>query len=339
MHDSSDAAEERQMTWSRHAVVGCLVGWAVAAAPNVGDRVASAQETLRAKLVGQWRLVSTEQVREGEPATPGAMGTSPLGLITYTADGHMLAQLAPASRPKVRAADASPAQVKELLRTHTSYFGTYTVDERTRTVTHHRDGSQVPGERDFVRTIDLSGQRLMLTTPTTVVDGKKRFARITWERVAPAPAVAPYQASGRLAVAGTWELVEHKTTMANGEVRRAFGPNPKGLFIFGEDGYTTVQIINPERPSANLDTASDDELRALARTYLAYFGTYDVDPATKKIVVHTTSDLNPMNTGVDQIRYYEIDGDLLYLQPPPSATSGQQSRITWRRVRAPAGAR
>ena len=127
--------------------------------------------------------------------------------------------------------------------------------------------------------------------------------------------------------------------MANGEVRRAFGPNPKGLFIFGEDGYTTVQIINPERPSAALDTASDDELRALARTYLAYFGTYDVDPATKKIVVHTTSDLNPMNTGVDQIRYYEIDGDLLYLQPPPSATSGQQSRITWRRVRAPAGAR
>ena len=42
--------------------------------------------------------MSTEQVREGEPATPGAVGTSPLGLITYTADGHMLAQLAPASR-------------------------------------------------------------------------------------------------------------------------------------------------------------------------------------------------------------------------------------------------
>ena len=242
------------MTWSRHAVVGCLVGCAVAAAPGVGDRLAGAQETLRAKLIGQWRLVSTEQVREGEPSTPGAMGTSPLGLITYTADGHMLAQLAPASRPKVRAADASPAEVKELLRTHTSYFGTYTVDERTRTVTHHRDGSQVPGERDFVRTIDLSGQRLMLTTPTTVVDGKKRFARITWERVAPAPAAPPYQASARRAVAGTWELVEHKTTMANGEVRRAFGPNPKGLFIFGEDGYTTVQIINPERPSAALDT-------------------------------------------------------------------------------------
>ena len=62
------------MTWSRHAVVGCLVGWAVAAAPNVGDRVASAQETLRAKLIGQWRLVSTEQVREGRAGHAGRHG-------------------------------------------------------------------------------------------------------------------------------------------------------------------------------------------------------------------------------------------------------------------------
>jgi hypothetical protein len=234
----------------------------------------------------------------------------------------------------VRAAEASPEQVKELLRTHTSYFGTFTVDEATRTVTHHRDGSQVPGERDFVRTIDLAGPRLVLTTPTVVVDGKKRFSRITWERVTTAPAQPPYAADGRKAVAGTWELVEHKTTLASGEVRRAFGPTPKGLFIFGLDGYTTVQIVNPERPATPLDKASDDDARALARTYLAYFGTYDVDPATKKIVVHTTSDLNSMNTGVDQIRFYEIDGDLMYLQPPPSAAGGQQSRITWRRVRS-----
>jgi hypothetical protein len=308
---------------------GLLVGWATVVLLAAGDHP-SAQETLRAKLVGQWRLVSTEQVREGEAPTTGA---ATLGLITYTADGHMLAQLAPATRPMVRTADATVDQLKELLRTHTSYFGTFSVDERTRTVTHHRDGSQVPGERDFVRTAELTGTRLVLTTPTVVVDGKKRFSRITWERVTVAPAVPPHQAEGRRAVSGTWELVEHKTTLASGEVRRAFGANPKGLFIFGEDGYTTVQILNPDRPAAALDAASEAELRALAGTYLAYFGTYDVDPATKKITVHTTSDLNAMNTGVDQIRFYEIDGDVMYLQPPPNPASGQQSRITWRRVR------
>jgi hypothetical protein len=310
------------------------VSVALALAAGAAPGGPAAQESLRSRLIGQWRLVSTEQVREGEPPA-SSMGGEPLGLITYTADGHMLAQLGPATRPKVRVADATPDQVKQLLRTHTSYFGTFTVDERARTVTHHRDGSQVQGDRDFVRTVELVGRRLVLTTPTLVVDGKTRFSRITWERVTTAPAQPPYVAEARAAVAGTWELVEHKTTMANGDVRRAFGPTPKGLFIFGLDGYTTVQIVNPERPATSLDQASDDDARTLARTYLAYFGTYDVDPATKKIVVHTTADLNPMNTGVDQIRFYEIAGDTMYLQPPPSQGPGGQqvSRITWRRVR------
>jgi hypothetical protein len=310
----------------------------LAMALGAGASDVPAQPTLRAQLIGHWRLVGTEQVREGEPPV-STMGVAPLGLITYTADGHMLAQLGPAARPKVRAADATPDQVRELLRTQTSYFGTFTVDEPARTVTHHRDGSQVPGERDFVRTIELSGSRLILTTPTTVVDGKKRFARITWERVSAAPAVPPHDAAARKAVAGTWELVEHKTTSATGEVRRAFGPSPKGLFIFGDNGYTTVQIVNPDRPTMPLDKASDADARALASSYLAYFGTYDVDPATRKIVVHTMSDLNPMNSGADQIRFYEMDGDTMYLQPAPSAT-GSVSRITWRRVRsAPSQAR
>lgn len=295
----------------------------------------AAQPSLRSQLVGHWRLISSEQVREGE-APVFSLGPSPTGMITYTEDGHMQAQLASTIRPKVRAADATVEQQRELLRTYTAYFGSYTVDEAARTVTHHRDGSQVPGERDFVRAIEIHGNRLVLTTPTTVVAGKKRFARITWERLTPADPVAPHVATARKAVAGTWELVEHKTTMAGGEVRRNFGPTPKGLFIFHEDGHTTVQIVNPERPISTLDKATDDDVRALSRSYLAYFGTFDVDLVTKKIVVHTAADLNPTNTGMDQIRFYEIKGDMLYLQPPPGTVAGggqQVSRITWRRLK------
>lgn len=292
------------------------------------------QGTLRAQLIGHWKLISTEQVREGE-APVLSMGDSPSGMITYTTDGHMQALLGPSTRPKVRAADATPAQVKELLQTFTAYFGTFTVDETAATVTHHRDGSSVPGERDFLRSIALNGNRLVLTTPTTVVEGKKRFARITWERLTPVPPVAPHTAAARKAVAGTWELVAHQTTMANGEVRRNYGPSPKGLFIFHADGHTTVQIVNPDRPATLLAQATDDEVRALSRTYLAYFGSFDVDLATKKITVHTIADLNPMNTGADQIRFYELDGDLMYLQPPATKVAGgeQVSRITWRRVK------
>ena len=312
-----------------------VVGLAALTVLAADVRGGAAQGTLRSQLIGHWRLISSEQVRDGE-APVFSLGPSPAGVIIYTADGHMQAQLASTIRPKVRAAEATAEQQRELLRTYTAYFGTFTVDESTSTVTHHRDGSEAPGERDFVRTISVSGNRLVLTTPTTVVDGKKRFARITWERLAAAPVAAPYVATARKAVAGTWELVEHKTTMANGDVRRAFGPSPKGLFIFHEDGHTSAQIVGAERPATPLAKATDDEVRALSRSYLAYFGSYDVDPATKKIVVHTTADLNPTNAGAEQIRFYEIKDDMLYLQPPPTTVAGggqQVSRITWRRVK------
>lgn len=292
----------------------------------------AAQSTLRTQLIGHWRLVGTETIVEGKPPVRGAQT---VGTIVYTADGHMQAHLTLPERPKVRSADATPAQARELAR-YTAYFGTFTVDDAAKSVTHRRDGTFGPGERDFVRTIELSGNRLTLVTPATTVNGARQHTRIIWERLPAAAAVAPFDPSARRQVAGTWELVEHKTTLANGEVRRAFGTTPKGLFLFHPDGHTAVQIVDPNRPDTPLSGASDDDVKALSRTYLAYFGTYDVDPATRKIVVHTTVDLNPLNTGADQIRFFEFDGDLMYLQPPPSPQPGggqQVSRITWRRVR------
>jgi len=292
------------------------------------------QASLRSQLIGHWRLVSTETVREGEPPA-STLGAAPLGTIVYTADGRMHAQLTSAGRARVRPADATAAEARALAR-YTAYFGRFAVDEAGRTVTHRREGSFVPGERDIVRAIDLSGNRLVLTTPTTLVDFKTQFTRITWERLPAAPVAPTYEAAARRAVAGTWELVEHKTTLANGDVRRAFGPSPTGQFIFHPDGHTSVQIVNPDRPATALDGASDDDVRTLHRTYLAYFGSYDVDVATRKIVVHTAADLNPMNSGTDQVRFYEFEGDLMFLQPPPAAAAGggqQVSRITWRRVK------
>lgn len=290
----------------------------------------SAQPTLRARLIGHWRLVAVESHVEGQPPQ-ATLGASPAGLLSYTADGRMLAHLTLADRPAVRAADATPDQLKTLAR-YTAYFGTFSVDETARTVTHHRDGAFTPGERDFVRQVSLNGTRLVLTTPVTVVAGRTRHATITWERLPAAPAAAGFEAAARSAVAGTWELVDHRTVQANGDVRHAFGPTPRGLFVFHPDGHTTVQILDPSRAATPIDAATPDELRALSRTYLAYFGRYDVDLATKKIVVHTTADLNPMNTGADQIRFYAIDGDQMVLQPP-AQPGGPVSRITWRRVR------
>lgn len=309
-------------TWTT-AVLGALL---VTAAP-------AGQTSLRAGLVGHWRLVGVDQHRDGQPVTQ-SLGPAPVGMLSYTADGHVLAHLTPATRPKVRAAEATADDLRALAR-YTAYFGTFDVDETARTVTHHRDGSFAPGERDLVRQVSLDGTRLVLTTPPTVVNGERRHSTITWERLPAAAVDSGYQAAARQAVAGTWALVDHRTILATGEVRHAFGPTPRGLFVFHADGHTSVQIADAARPETPLDRATPDDLRAFARSYLAYFGRYDVDPATRKIVVHTTADLNPLNTGVDQIRFFTIEGDQMVLQPPPQPVAGGQqvSRITWRRVR------
>lgn len=329
MHDSS----RRMHTAGTHRRrASRMLGTAAVALLLAAPAQAQVTPSLRSQLVGHWRLVATETLREGD-APVSVLGPSPLGTIIYTADGHVQAHLTPRERPVVRPADASVADARALAR-YTAYFGRFAVDEATRTVTHRRDGTFAPGERDIVRTIDLTGNRLMLTTPATSVNARTQYTRITWERLPAAPVAAPFTAAARQAVAGTWALVDHRTTLASGEVRQNFGPAPRGLFIFHPDGHTAVQIVNPDRPDAPPATAAEADLRALHRTYLAYFGTYDVDPATKQIVVHTTADLNPMNTGADQARYYSFEGDFMYLQPPPAAgaAGGSQSRITWRRV-------
>jgi hypothetical protein len=67
-----------------------------------------------------------------------------------------------------------------LLRGYVAYHGTYTVDQRARTVTHHQLGSLGPSGRattDVIRSFQLQGSRLVLTT------NDQPPILLTWERV------------------------------------------------------------------------------------------------------------------------------------------------------------
>ena len=67
------------------------------------------------------------------------------------------------------------------MRGYTAYFGTYTIDEKASTVTHHRLGMLDAGEVDFVRKFELApgGNRITLTP----VGGRGTPTHLTWERV------------------------------------------------------------------------------------------------------------------------------------------------------------
>ena len=95
----------------------------------------------------------------------------------YDVHGHMSCHVAP-DRATTRAGkEATPDEAKAALAGYIAYFGTYSVDEQARTVTHHREGSVQPGDKgDLVRGYEFVGDRLILR-PVGVVH------EVIWERI------------------------------------------------------------------------------------------------------------------------------------------------------------
>jgi hypothetical protein len=111
--------------------------------------------------------------------TAANRGARPTGLIMYDDKGYMAVQIVP-DRPRPKWTGApTPEQALEAIRGYTAYFGTYTIDEKASTVTHHRQGMLDGGAVDYVRKFELVGDRIMLTP----VDSAGPALHLTWERV------------------------------------------------------------------------------------------------------------------------------------------------------------
>ena len=92
----------------------------------------------------------------------------------------MAAQIAPdRKRPSWPQNQAPPPEVaREAVIGYTAYFGTYTIDERARTVTHHRQGALNLNEVDYVRQYEFTPDGRLVLTPR-----ENPANRITWERI------------------------------------------------------------------------------------------------------------------------------------------------------------
>jgi hypothetical protein len=144
-----------------------------------GSAQGKSQEELRKPFVGTWRLVSIE----GGPENAANRGTHPTGIIMYDQHGVMNVQIMPdRPRPKWTGA-ATPDQALESIRGYTAYWGTYTIDEKAQTVTHHRQGMLDGGVVDYVRKFELKdgGNRITLTPVSGGTTNPPNH--LTWERV------------------------------------------------------------------------------------------------------------------------------------------------------------
>ncbi|OEV10280.1 lipocalin-like domain-containing protein [Streptomyces nanshensis] len=141
----------------------------------------SRADEVRELLLGAWRLVSWE-VTEADGTVSRPLGEHPLGQLLYDRGGRMSAQLVWAHRPLPDGEDWRQASQEEMTGSwpgYFGYFGTFTVDGDTGTVTHHVESGSFPGltGTDQVRDHHLEGRRLTLGAVTAW--GR---VRIVWER-------------------------------------------------------------------------------------------------------------------------------------------------------------
>jgi hypothetical protein len=125
------------------------------------------------RLHGAWRYIGS--MTDGKP-TPGR-GANPKGIIYYDPSGTMVVQVAPDKERGKAGSAPTPDEAQAALSGYIAYFGTYTVDERAATVTHHRHASVQPGDvADLVRGYEFAGDQLILRPPGTTYE-------VVWERI------------------------------------------------------------------------------------------------------------------------------------------------------------
>ena len=156
-------------------------------APAVPDGTAlAAQSSMsdRAKFVGTYRLMTIEDRDAGGKWSPRPDFNS-IGYITYADTGHMGVHIMPRSRQRFASAPPTGEEAQAALRGYTAYFGTFTVDEKSKFVVHHRIGQINPGGAvDAKRFYDFDGDNLVLTPAPADGGGKdKATTHLIWERL------------------------------------------------------------------------------------------------------------------------------------------------------------
>jgi hypothetical protein len=131
-------------------------------------------QTLRDRILGAWQLVSFTARNADTGRVRHPLGTAPRGLVLYTDDGHMSAQLADADMGR-----------------YIAYGGRFDVNEATSTLQHDVTMSMVPEllARPQFRQASVDGDLLTLSATMTDDAGATTHATVVWRRAGSSDAV------------------------------------------------------------------------------------------------------------------------------------------------------
>lgn len=122
-----------------------------------------------ARFVGAWELIATER-RNAQGSLLGEALPGYRGLIIYSSEGYVSAQLMGPGRPSLTTADRANWTVNDraaAFDTFIAYYGPFRVDEAAGVVIHSVQGAASPAMvcSDQVRVFRFEEDRLVLSPP------------------------------------------------------------------------------------------------------------------------------------------------------------------------------
>lgn len=132
---------------------------------------------------------------------------------------------------------------------------------------------------------------------------------------------------------GVWQLVSDVNTK-DGKKSTSFGPNPKGQFIFTANGRYMSINTNPDIPkfaSGNRHQGTAEENKAVVQGTIAHYGTWDVSPDGKTLILKVEAGTWPSWIGSEQKRQLSVKGD--EMKYSLNASIGGTSELVYKRVK------
>jgi hypothetical protein len=143
---------------------------------------------LSTALPGTWQLVSRFDVTaSGERWIEPSLGEDPVALLIYDRAGHFAAQFMKRDRSSIPSETATVGMNNtRAMDGYDAYFGTYTIDDQTHSVTQRLLGSLSRENVGSVltRQMHVRGDELVIRVQTSAADGVPITRTLTWRRVA-----------------------------------------------------------------------------------------------------------------------------------------------------------
>lgn len=131
---------------------------------------------------------------------------------------------------------------------------------------------------------------------------------------------------------GNWTLLSYVTDNPDGTQGKPYG-DAVGRLSYDAIGNMAGQVMRPGRLAVAPGQWGAQEVRSAYAGYIAYFGTYEVNPAEDTVVHHVQGALNQGWVGGRQVRRMRFDGELLILSTDvPKAGAMVRHTLTWRKL-------